>query len=308
VLVVWDIRGADPTGGGFVPAISVTVAIALALVSLVLLIFFVHHISRSVKASQQIIMASRDLHSAAQRLYPGAAVRNECGTADPDAKEPVQGLASKHAGYLQTVDIPKLLSCARRCQWIIELRIKPGDHCTVQSLLARVFGTTQLSEKQRLELLKSFEIGGERTPEQDIRYHLQQLAQIVIRALSPGINDPFTALNGVDQLVSGIQELARKPRPCTRVFDDSGTLRLILPVPEIGEILETTIGHITIYASGDPFVLRKLRDALEAVAPDIKNPSEWQALARVRTAVEEKLRDFAHGLQVRASDALNEQS
>lgn len=139
-----------------------------------------------------------------------------------------------------------------------------------------------MEEKALKQIVKAFILGGERTPTQDIRYQFQQLTDVVVRALSPGINDPFTALNGIDELASGMALLADRARPAEMRQDNNGVLRLTLPTPTVGEILEETVGHIGIYGAGDRFVMAGLRRVLNAVESRVNDADDLAILVRLR--------------------------
>lgn len=295
VLVVRDIRGTDE--GGFVPAIAVTGAIALSLVSLILLIFFVHHISTSIKASHQLLVIAKDIRRATKHLYPASAAKSPV-TSLPLPSQRYMELNSDESGYLQSVDMDTLFEVARRESLVIRLCVKPGDHHIEGSTVAQVFGVNTLSNRSRDELLDAFIFGGERTPAQDIRYQFQQLTEIVIRALSPAINDPFTAVNGIDQLTTGLSLVARQPRAGHQKLDENGDLRVVAPVPEVSEMLEQTVGHIAIYASADRFVLKRLLRLVDVVQPDLRAAPELAVAAALREHLEEKILSAASGNQI----------
>jgi len=143
-------------------------------------------------------------------------------------------------------------------------------------------GQKALEGKALKQIVKAFLLGGERTPTQDIRYQFQQLTDVVVRALSPGINDPFTALNGIDELASGMALLAERARPAEMRQDDKGVLRLTLPTPTVGEILEETVGHIAIYGAGDRFVMAGLRRVLDVVESRVNDADNLAILVRLR--------------------------
>jgi uncharacterized membrane protein len=283
VLVVRAIRGSD-VSGGFVPAISVTVAIALSLISLVLLVFFVHHVSTSIQASHIVLVIAQDLHDATLKLYPSKT--GESGDEPPSLDDfherASMSVALVDSGYLQSIDLDKLLAVATSKGVVIELTIKPGDHFVSGGEVARVWGAAFLPELELKHIIGAFLFGGERTPAQDIRYQFQQLTDVVVRALSPGINDPFTAINGIDELASGVSQLARRPRVAEKRHDETGALRLIVPRPQITEILEDTVGHIAIYAAADRFVMAGLHRVLDAVKPDLRGDRELSALTTLR--------------------------
>jgi uncharacterized membrane protein len=288
VLVVRAVRGTS-VSEGFVPAISVTAAIAFALLSLILLIFFVHHISTSIRASHILRVIEADLSSELPRLFPYA-----CG-------EPFQGsvpreelssrgrleVPAEKSGYLQSVDLDSLFDMARKKSAVVEMLLKPGDHIIAGSPIVHLWGVEHANDSDKASIARSFLIGGERTAAQDIRYQFQQLTEVIIRALSPGINDPFTAIIGIDQLATSISELARKPRVAAARQDSDGALRMIASVPEVSTVLDNTVGHIAIYAARDRFVLAGLLRLLNIVEHDLRGEAERSTLARLRQELEQ---------------------
>jgi uncharacterized membrane protein len=154
---------------------------------------------------------------------------------------------------------------------------KPGDHLVRQMQLATVSSAVPFGDETARRILGAFLFGKARTPAQDVRYHFQQLTDVVVRALSPGINDPFTAINGIDTLASGLALLARSSRIEEQRRDDQGTPRLYVPVPKLQNILKATVGHIAIYAKDDPFVMAKLWEVLDIVESELTDPEEQRA-------------------------------
>ncbi len=291
VLVVRTIRGTT-VSGGFVPAISVTVAIGLALASLVLLVYFIHHISASIQASHILRVISEDMARAIPRVYPSKTgeplkLPGEIQRVRESGSMAVESLES---GYLESLDLDRLFKTASEEDVAIELAIKPGDHLVRGEEAARIWGRTELPEEALERVRSSFLLGGARTPLQDIRYHFQQLTEVVIRALSPGINAPFVAVNGIDELATGLVLLAQQPRVEEKRQDSDGRLRLILAVPRIDEVLENTVGHIAIYAAGDHFVMDRLRHALEVAEPHLDGEGELRAVGRLRAELDRRER------------------
>lgn len=288
VLVVRDIRGSDFSG--FVPAIAITVAIALSLISLVMLVYFVHHVSSSIQASHIVSTISDDMQTAIPKLYPshlgpsGAQQRQlpNVRTGEPSA------ISILTNGYIQSIDLQQLLEIAETSDLFLELKQKPGDHVVSGATVVTWWGPTALPEKGVKQIQNAFLIGSERTPAQDIRYQFQQLTDVVVRALSPGINDPFTAINGIDELASGLALLARQPRIAEARQDNKGVLRLLVPRPQLCEILQDTVGHIGVYGAGDPFVMRRLRKVLEIVEPDLRGSREMEELSSLRQELDRR--------------------
>ena len=286
VLIVRVIRGSD-FSGGFVPAISVSAAILLSLLSLVLLIIFVHHVSTSIQASHIVLVIAEDIQETIPKLYPSRAGNSSEGAerAGPPVSTAGTSVEIDHSGYLQTIDLKALLAVATRHDVVVKLTAKPGDYLVTSARIASVWGAASLPAEQKNQIVKSFLLGGERTAAQDIRYQFQQLTDVAVRALSPGINDPFTAINAIDEVGSGISQVARSPRISENRRDDQGVVRLIVPGPGIEDLLEETIGHIAIYARGDRFVLAALHRALKVVEPDLIGATEMRKLQQLREEI-----------------------
>jgi uncharacterized membrane protein len=294
VLVVRAIRGSD-VSGRFVPAISVTCAIASSLISLMLLIYFIHHVSASIQASHIIRVIAEELEAAIPELYPsetGSPAEREQSLANlPDAEQSFMTLET--SGYLQTVDLDTLLELACEQDLILRLLVKPGDHLLAGDPVAEVSRAGEPSGEDRRTVLGAFYVGRERTPAQDIRYHFQQLTDFVVRALSPGINDSFTAVNGIDELAAAMLLFVRHTQACERRQDKRGRVRLIVPSADVGEILKNTVGHIAIYAVHDDYVLASLRRVLDAVYPFLKTQAELALMTQLRDVLEPRHRSNA---------------
>ena len=292
VLVVRDIRGSD-FSGGFVPAIAITIAIAMSLISLVMLVYFVHHVSSSIQASHIVSTISKDMEESIPKLYPSNAGKPAAVDGGLNETRGQEGLSIRvrKDGYLETIDIDALLQLATRSDFFLEIVSKPGDHLVQLTPIATIWSVGPMDEKLEKKLLGAFLIGASRTPAQDIRYQFQQLTDVVVRALSPGINDPFTAINGIDALTSALALLARRPRIPKHRQDDQGTPRLLVAQPEIGEILHSTVGHIVVYAAGDPFVMTKLQCLLDIIEPDLTESSEFTALHSLRGELKRQQQD-----------------
>lgn len=289
VLVVRTIRGSD-FSGGFVPAISVTVAIALSLVSLVLLIYFIHHVSASIQASHIIRVIAEDLEDAVPKLYPSKAgePREDRSALEAMKKRGRLTLSLGKSGYLQTIDLSTLMTVASKQDMIVNLLVKPGDHLLAGSAIAEMWGTAELNPKSVKIMLDAFYVDRERTPAQDIRYQFQQLTDVIVRALSPGINDPFTAINGIDELAAAMLLLTRRAQVSEHRQDAQGLLRLIVPTASIAEILRDTVGHISIYAAPDHFVMDSLRRVLTNVSPQLQQQKDLAAVEELRLELDRR--------------------
>ncbi|MEO8796623.1 MAG: DUF2254 domain-containing protein [Polyangiaceae bacterium] len=292
VLVVRTIRGTE-FSGGFVPAISVTVALALALASLVLLVFFIHHVSASIQASHILGVIGDSTREAILKLYP-----SQSGRPRPES-EPAVALPGENvtvlageSGYVQTIDVEGLIELARKRSFIVELVVGPGDHLVPGMPIAKLRGTTDAEPELVKAIRYAVLLGRERTPTQDIRYQFQQLSDVVVRALSPGINDPFTALNGIDELAAGLAQMTTSDAIPSRRYGPDGALCVVAPAPSVSDVLDETVGHIAIYGAGDRFVVAGLRRVLAIVEDRLPSGSgrEEATIRRLRSDIDERAR------------------
>ena len=157
--------------------------------------------------------------------------------------------------------------------------------------MAELWGSSSLSSETCKTLTKAFYIDRDRTPAQDIRYQFQQLTDVVVRALSPGINDPFTAINGIDELAAALLLFIEKDHVGEQRRDKEGQLRLVVPSASAAEILEDTVGHIVLYATTDHFVMEKLRMVLRSVLPALRDEQDRRAAARLQEDLDRRQKE-----------------
>ena len=283
VLVVRAIRGSD-YGGGFVPAISITLGIVLTLLSLLSLVYFVHHVSSSVQASQIIDVIGEDLADSLKSLYPGGVEESPISPAERSSllTRSQATLAVAASGYLESLNTDGLIQLAEKLGAVIEILVKPGDFLLDGQRVARVHGGPALGRADLKKLLECFHLANERSPEQDIRYQFQQLTDVIVRALSPGINDPFTAINGIDQLSRSALQMARTATTSPQRRGSDGSLRLIVEMPTLLDIMQLTVRHIGIYGATDLFVMSGLRRVLDTVDAELSSEDDHAAIATLR--------------------------
>jgi uncharacterized membrane protein len=130
-------------------------------------------------------------------------------------------------------------------------------------------------------------IGDVRTAEDDIEFSVRQLVEVALRALSPAINDPFTAMSAVDWLGASLARLATQEWPSRYRYDHEGTLRVVANVSTFGGITHTIFSRIRHYGGSSPVVLNRLLEAVAAFGPHVRDPDD---LRLVRSETEAVLR------------------
>jgi uncharacterized membrane protein len=164
-----------------------------------------------------------------------------------------------HAGrplVIQAVDIGTLVAQARQADAVVEVLSAVGDTVLELTPLLRVRGARQPLAEQALA--NSIEAGDERTFRQDPKYAIRLLVDIAIKALSPAVNDPTTAVQALDQIEDLLLRLGRRDLDIGRFADDDGRLRLVVPFPSWDDFLLLALDEIRAYGASSVQVMRRM--------------------------------------------------
>jgi uncharacterized membrane protein len=259
LVVARTIRSGDDP---FVPALAVTLAIVATFVALGFLIYFLHHVATSVQAPQILAtLAHETLH---------ALERDDDAHADDAARVDAIPTAwtlvpARAPGFVRTLAEDALAGLAEERDRVVRVLAPPGTFVSDGTPLAAVAGGPP-DEALGDAVRNCFGIGVERTIEDDAGYGIRQIVDIALRALSPGVNDPTTAVLGMHWLAVVLRCAAARPARSGLRCDARGRLRLLAPPPAFGGLLRTAYEQIATAAKGDPVVLGQLASALERVA------------------------------------------
>lgn len=266
LLVLRTVNGTEKAT--FVPELGVTVGVGLALLSLGVLIYFIHHVAVSIQASTVVERVAAELTATVDEVYPeamGAGVPS----ADPitsDLPADAHPVRSTDAGYVLAVDTDAVLRLATEHDLLIHLPTPPGRFVRAGDVVAyAVIPGGGLREGVEDSLRGSVLLGPKRTGFQDVEFALLQLSEIATRALSPGINDPFTAAECVDRLGDALGRLAGRGFPSPFRADRDCRLRVVARRPSFPDLLATAVDPIRHHARTSPMVFGRLLDALVAV-------------------------------------------
>jgi len=173
-------------------------------------------------------------------------------------------------------DQKSLVELARKCDGLIEIECAVGDTIVYDTKLLHVRGALrQLPEDL---LWRAIHLADERTFEQDPKYPIRLLVDIAIKALSPAVNDPTTAVQAIDQLEDLLRRLGRRSLADVHAQDSQGIVRLIYPTPNWEDFLRLSFDEIRQYGAGSVQVMRRLRSALAGVAESISEQSRIDAV------------------------------
>jgi len=292
LLILRSVNGTESER--FVPHISVSVALLLTLLSLGVLIYFIHHAAESIQAENVIAAVSLDLHHQIERLYPNrigheppeaAARGNDSPIVPTRLEKDGRSIASKRSDYVQAIDIDRILQLAAKRDLVVSVRLRPGKFSIEGGELARAWPAERVDNESAETIRTAFYFGTRRSLPQDVEFAIDQLVEVAVRALSPGINDPFTAITCIDRLGAALCELANRsiPSPCR--YDEESKLRVITDVSTISGIVDASFHQIRQAARGTTSVTLRLLETMTAVAAHTSDPEFLAALRRHAEAV-----------------------
>lgn len=268
LVVLRTVRGGDE--GLFVPHTSVTVAVLLAGASIGVLIYFIHHVSATLQAPTVIAKVAAELARAIEQTPKSdrrtLATAGEASTLPADFDRHAFAVPSTRDGYVQAVDLDRLVSLAKERGVQIRLACRPGDHVIERNPLAHVGPADRSDSACESWVQGAFIVGDHPTEEQDIEYSVRQIVEVAVRALSPGVNDPFTAVNALDVLAAGVCRVARRGLPGPSHFDDAGVLRVVVPVTTFEGFVDAAFDQIRQYGRGSVAVSVRLLEVLASCA------------------------------------------
>ncbi len=272
--------------GTFVPHLSITVSEALVLVDLAVLIYFIHHIAKSIQLPEVIAGIARDLFRAIDAEFPKIAV---------DERRALQGsgkslsellsliderggpVASSVSGYLQFVGYAQLVEIAAKTDSVIRLEHRPGHFLVAGRPLAMVW-PRGAANQVAIALAKAHVTGPHRTLMQDPVFAIDQLVEIAIRALSPAVNDTFTALTCIDWLSAGLSRVSSRTLAEGVYRDREGRIRLIETDPSYDRMVNRAFDKVRQAARGMPAVIIRMIDALSTIADETNSPERRRFL------------------------------
>ncbi len=272
LLVLRTVRGTD--GAAHVPHLAVTLGVVLAVLSVGVLIYFIHHAAESIQVSSVIDIVGKELDDAVERLFPSGLGKSEAPVELPDGQPTV--VRADRGGYVEEMDEESVLRVAQRHNAVVRLQARPGDYVIAGTPILSVW--PDVDEEARRQLVSCFAFGPRRTTRQDAVFAFSQLAEIAVRALSPGINDPFTAVMCVDRLTAGLYLLVNRHPPSASRFDEVGKLRVVALPYESAELVRAAFHAIADSAGDQPMVLRRLREQIDFLLSEARDPALRAAL------------------------------
>ena len=281
LLVLRTVRGQE--GSIFVPHLAVTGAVLLALASVGVLIYFIHHAAVSVQAPVVVANVGRELQESIDTLFPEN-LGDAPHEAEPDCDDVIPENFETEArpvpagsdGYLQVIDDKKLMELAAEHELLIRVVHRPGHFVIECGPLALVWPAPDDEMIQRIR--DCFAIGAQPTPTQDAEYVINQLVEVAVRALSPGINDPFTATACIDRLGAALARLGGRKIPSPFRYEDQGRLRIIAYPLTFADMADAAFRQIRQNGRSHAAVLIRMLETFAVVWKHARRPEDKAAL------------------------------
>lgn len=272
--VAWVDRG----GSGKVPFLSAWLVIVLLLASVVMFVALINRIGM-LQINRMLIFTGDLGRRVIEKMYPPLETPVAIAQPEEFVNLPVSQTLV-HTGRpraLQALDVPALLALSTETGGIVDIVSSVGDCLVEGTVLLRVFRGRKLVKDEAWK--KAFEMGSERTFEQDPKYAIRLLVDIAIKALSPAINDPTTAVQALDQIEDLLLRLGRRRLEIGAVRDSEGNLRLVIPNPTWEDFLRLAFDEIRLCGATSIQVMRRMR-ALISDLISVLPPERHQALRR----------------------------
>lgn len=291
LLVLRTVVSADEAEQAFVPNIAILFALLLALASVGVLIFFLHHVPQSVHVSHMIARVGQELIEEVDKLFPrriGEPPSANDGSSSIDELEQrfdaAYPIRATGCGYMQQVDGAHLMKVVSEESLIIKIDCRPGTFVRQGQPLARILASEPPDEVLKDRLVEAFTWHVKRSPTQDIMFLVDQLVEIAARALSPGLNDPFTAMNCLEWLTAALAAVADRDVPDGRRFDDDGDLRIVARPVRFADLAEAGFGALLPYIAADRNAASHAMRKLASLADDLRTDEQRAAIQELAAA------------------------
>lgn len=275
----------------FVPSLAVTIAIVAGLVGFALILLFIHHMAQSIKVAHIVSRISDETMESLERLYPADYGRPDQADEQQvvsswEQRAPSAIVRAADVGYVQSIALDDIADAAGAANVRVPIRV--GDFVARENPLVILWDAERLDDDAPTAIRRAVSIGVERDHHQDLSFGLRQLADIALRALSPGVNDPTTALECIDYLRAVVARLASRafPAPVRSV----GAATIAVAQRTFRDHVEEAFLELGRFAGSNVRVTLALLEALEAVAAAAREAGAAEraaVVADVATAVAE---------------------
>jgi uncharacterized membrane protein len=271
------------------PDLAVVGATLLSASCLFVLLLYINRLAQSIVSNHLLRRVAIDLRGTSSYVQesglPGWAHEEGGDAAAWDVAADHVAVAIDEEGYVQNIDYAAILAAVVAGDALVRLRYRPGDWIDAGSIIADVAPPSAGSDQLKAVLRKALAIGSTRTPSQDLEFGLQRLVEVGVRALSPSLNDPFTAIAAIDNIGASLAWMFKREIHQPAIRDRSGKLRLLCPIVKWRLLVDAGFDQIRHFGAEIPVVAVRLLDTLGRLAASIRNEEQRHALLEQLDAV-----------------------
>ena len=264
LMVLGSVRTGSDGREPAVPILAVAGAVVLTLLSIAMLAYFIHHIAHTIQVSTITESVSREALATVRREW--------CTTDDGDRRVPPTGeetvLDAREGGYLAYAAHQRLVRLATAANAVLRLHLAPGQWVSVGRPLVSVSPPEAVQRLER-DPRDEINLAAQPTLQQDVSFGVRQLADIALKALSPSLNDPSTAVNCIHRLTEVLLTAGRGSEPPTTHADDAGVVRLITPQHAFADLVGMAFDQLRAFGAGRLYVTLSMIEALRELADDL---------------------------------------
>jgi len=273
----------------FVPQVSVTVAFLLVIASVIGLVLFLAHLAREIRVETMLKKVNSDATDTLRGLLPPRGEIRALAEGLPTPPIDAWPLLAPSSGFLNSVDDARLLEAAVASDVVVWLDHQPGGSLIRGAPMGAFWpcdgADVDAEEQSRLHkvIAAAVKTGFERTPVQDVGFGLRQLTDVASKALSPGINDPTTAVHALHHSSALLCELVGRELGPRVLTDHDDRVRVVLRRPDLAALLELALSQPRRYGASDPLVLGRIASLLGEVGWTVTEPHERRVVAEQLT-------------------------
>jgi uncharacterized membrane protein len=262
----------------FAPVATVMGAMLLALACVGWLLFFIHHITQAISVSHIVDRVASETVTMLDSLMP----EPRSAWLAPQPPEPPgsdeTAISSEVSGYIRFIDIPALVGVAKSCHVTLRVARRVGQFVPAGTPLLTATKAGRITPEKLVEIREAFDLGPARTLEQDAEFGVLQIVDIALKAISPAVNDPTTAISSIDQLSRILICFVSKAPLAPSYYDPPGILRLTVPWIDFDHLVTSAFEQIRMYSKGDVAVSLRMLRALDDIAAAAADPAEKRRL------------------------------
>lgn len=268
------VRSEEASDGSFVPQLSVAASAISVVVAVAVLVYFLHHVPASIRINTVLGGIGRRLIADIDRRFPSV----DTGAGSTTSAPPGETVTATEFGYIEIIDFRALDEVARAEGLVLTLRARTGDFLHPHLPMADVAPGDGLDDELKRRIRVCFSLGDSRTPAQDLEFLIDELVEIGLRALSPGINDPFTAITSIHWMAAALARLADRSLVAGPEQESYSPERVRPQPDDFGHFLRRSFGGLRASAAANAVAAPIFIHALSGVARGASVAERRQAL------------------------------